>query len=94
MFVQTISNYLTLTIRASPNIGLQRRFGFIQYDCAEVARRASDEMNGFLLEGSRIDVNVASERRKKRNPGEILESVRKIPRYLMKILMQEETISY
>ena len=61
---------------------LSPRFGFIQYDCAEVARRASDEMCGFLLEGSRIDVNVASERRKKRNPGEILESVKKIPRYL------------
>ena len=41
-------------------------------------------MNGALFEGSRIDVNVASERRKKRSPSDIIKenAVKKIPRFV------------
>ena len=37
-------------------------------------------MNGILFEGSRMDVNVASERRKKRQAGDLVSGVKKIPR--------------
>lgn len=74
-FTEAFAKYGTVL-----DASLHNRFGFIQYECADVARQASDEMNGILFEGSRIDVNVASERRKKRNPGDPLEPAKKIPR--------------
>ena len=43
--------------------GRSRGFGFVEYADADTAQRAIDAMNGTMLSGRAINVNVAQERR-------------------------------
>ena len=42
--------------------GQSRGFGFVEYDSEQAARTAIDSMNGTVLDGRSITVNVARER--------------------------------
>lgn len=42
--------------------GQSRGFAFVEYDSAESAQRAIDSMNGAMLDGRALNVNIARER--------------------------------
>ena len=55
----SVSSVAIITDRST---GQSRGFGFVEYDSAEDAERAIDSMNGSMLDGRSINVNVARER--------------------------------
>lgn len=57
-FGQVVSVAL-ITDRAT---GQSRGFGFVEYDSADAAQRAIETMNGAMLDGRALNVNIARER--------------------------------
>lgn len=54
-----VANVALITDRAT---GRSRGFGFVEYDSADSAQRAIDSMNGAMLDGRALTVNVARDR--------------------------------
>lgn len=54
-----VSSVSVITDRAT---GQSRGFGFVEYETADSAQRAIDSMNGAMLDGRALNVNIARER--------------------------------
>lgn len=54
-----VASVSLITDRAT---GRSRGFGFVEYDSSESAERAIDSMNGAMLDGRSLTVNVARDR--------------------------------
>ncbi len=54
-----VASVSIITDRAT---GQSRGFGFVEYDSADEAERAIESMNGAMLDGRALNVNIARER--------------------------------
>jgi RNA recognition motif-containing protein len=54
-----LASVSVITDRAT---GQSRGFGFVEYESADSAQRAIDSMNGAMLDGRALNVNIARER--------------------------------
>ena len=62
-------NVLSATVVTDRMTGRSRGFGFVEYETAEEARQATEELDGTRLNGRAINVSAARERRGDANRG-------------------------
>ena len=55
-------NVVSVAIVTDRGTGRSRGFGFVEYDALEGAEKAIASMNGAMLDGRSLNVNVARER--------------------------------
>lgn len=61
-FFSEMGNVVSAQVIKDRNTGRSRGFGFVEFDNADSAKKAMEELNGKNLDGREINVNEARDR--------------------------------
>lgn len=61
-FFAPVGNVVSAQVIKDRNTGRSRGFGFVEFDSADAAKKAMEELNGKTLDGRDVNVNEARDR--------------------------------